>query len=113
MVLPWERRFIRGVFQRDGDGAVSLGRGGGKSAIVAGIAAAVVDPAGPLNGPRREVVCCAASFSQARIIYEDVLAFLGDKYDLADRKTWRKQDSAKQRMARAPGDWGAGAVHRL
>ena len=94
VVLPWERRLIRGVFNTDGDGAVSVGRGNGKSAIVAGIAAAVVDPAGPLNGPRREVVCCAASFSQARIIYEDVLAFLGDKYDLADRKTWRKQDSA-------------------
>ena len=47
VVLPWERRLIRGVFNTDGDGAVSVGRGNGKSAIVAGIAAAVVDPKGP------------------------------------------------------------------
>ena len=95
-VLPWERRFVRGGFRRAGDSALTVGRGNGKSALVAGIAAAMVDPAGPLHGRRREVVCVAASFDQSRIIFEDVLAFLGDRYDLADRATWRKQDSANR-----------------
>ena len=55
-----------------------------------------VDPDGPLHGPRREVVCCAASFEQARIVYEDVLAFLADRHELDDRRRWRKQDTANR-----------------
>ena len=70
-----------------------MARGNGKSAVVAGIAAAVVDPVGPLHGARRHVVCTAASLAQARVIFEDVLAFLGDFYDLDNRKEWRKQDT--------------------
>ena len=92
VVLPWERRLLR-LFDRPGNGATSVGRGNGKSAIVAAIAAAVLDPDGPLHGPRREVVCAAASFGQARIIFEDVVAMLGDRYDLGDRQHWRKMDS--------------------
>ena len=64
---------------------------------MAGIAAAMVDPAGPLHGRRREVVCCSGVAStRARIIFEDVLAFLGGRYDLSDRSVWRKQDSANR-----------------
>ena len=76
--------------------ALSVGRGNGKSALVAAIASAVVDPEGPLHGPRREVVCVASSFEQARVIYEDVLAFLGARYELDDRRRWRKQDTANR-----------------
>ena len=36
VLLPWERRFIRGAFGVDGDAAVSVSRGNGKSAVVAG-----------------------------------------------------------------------------
>ena len=96
VVLPWERRFIRGAFRGPGDSALTVGRGNGKSALVAGIAAAMVDSSGPLHGRRREVVCVAASFDQSRIIFEDVLAFLGNRYDLGDRSAWRKQDSANR-----------------
>ena len=95
-VLRWERRFLRGAFRQAGDAALSVARGNGKSALVAGIAAAVVDPEGPLTGRRREVVCCAASFEQSRVIFEDVLAFVGERYDLGDRARWRKQDSANR-----------------
>ena len=94
-VLPRERRFIRGAFRGLGDSALTVGRGNGKSALVAGIAAAMVDPDGTLHGRRREVVCVAASFDQSRI-FEDVLAFLGERYDLGDRSAWRKQDSANR-----------------
>ena len=93
-VLGWERRFLRGAFRGAGDAGLSVARGNGKSALLAAVAAAVVDPAGPLHGRRREVVVSAASFQQGRVIYEDVLAFLGARYDLGDRAEWRRQDSA-------------------
>ena len=92
-VLPWERRFLRGAFGVRGPAALSVARGNGKSALVAGVACAVADPQGPFHGRRREVVCVASSFSQAKIIYEDVLAMLGERYDLGERKVWRRQDS--------------------
>ena len=96
VALPWQRRFLRHAFRGPGDAAVSVARGSGKSALVAGVACAVVDPRGPLNGARREVVCVAASFEQSRVIFEDVLAFIGDLYDLENREQWRKQDSANR-----------------
>ena len=93
-VLPWERRFITGAFRGPGDSALSVARGNGKSCVVAAIATAVVDPAGPLTGNRREVLCVASSFSQARVVFEDVLYFLRSAgHDLGDRKRWRLQDS--------------------
>ena len=95
-VLPWERRFVRGAFGQSGHACISCARGQGKSALVAGIAAAVVDPAGPLHGNRREAVCVASSFDQSRVIFEDVLSFLRARYDLADRRRWRVQDSANR-----------------
>lgn len=95
-VLPWERRFVRGAFRTGRHAAISVARGNGKSAIVAGLAAAVVDPDGPLHGRRREVVAVASSFDQGKIIFEDVQAFLREKHDLSDRKTWRVQDSANR-----------------
>ena len=93
-VWPWERRFLRGAFGRPGDAAISCARGQGKSAFISALAAAVVVPGGPLHGPRREVVCVASSFLQARIVFEDVLAYArGLGHDLADRSKWRLQDS--------------------
>ena len=94
VLLPWERRFIRGAFGVDGDAAVSVSRGNGKSAVVAGIACAVVDPDGPLHGARREVVIAAAAFSQSRVIYEDVLAMMRVKSGgKLNSQVWRTQDS--------------------
>ena len=98
VVLPWERRFIYGAWSGPGDAALSVGRGNGKSALVAALASAVVDPAGPLGGPRREVVCVAASFEQSRIIFEDVLSFLGARYDLGRRDRWRLLNSAQKAL---------------
>ena len=93
-VLPWQSRFIRGTFRQAGDSALSVGRGNGKSALCAAVACAVADPAGPLHGRRREVVVVASSFAQGRIIFEDSLGFLAERYDLSDRSEWRRQDSA-------------------
>ena len=98
-VLPWERRFVRGAFGTPGPAALSVARGNGKSALVAGIAAAVVDPDGPLHGNRRECVCVAGSFDQARgTIFEDVLGFLRARHNLGNRSVWRVQDSANRAL---------------
>ena len=91
-----EKKFILGAFDVTGPAALSVGRGNGKSALVAGIACAVLDPAGPLHGNRRECVVVASSFEQSRVIYEDVLAFLRARYDLSDREVWRVQDSSNR-----------------
>ncbi|MCE2494033.1 MAG: terminase [Alphaproteobacteria bacterium] len=87
---------MRGAFGRPGHAALSVARGNGKSALVAGIAAAVADPDGPLHGNRREAVCVASSFDQGRTIFEDVLAFLRGRHDLGHRGRWRIQDSANR-----------------
>ena len=71
---PGKSRFILGTFGQPGNSALSIGRGNGKSALVAGIASAVVVPGAPLHGRRREVICVASSFQQARVIFEDVLS---------------------------------------
>lgn len=93
VVLDWEARFLRGSFGVVGDSAITVARGNGKSALVAAVAAAVIDPSGPLHGRRREVVVVAASLSQARIIFEDVVAFLGGRYNLDERKHWRSNNT--------------------
>ena len=94
-VWPWEKRFLLGTFSQPGNAALSIARGNGKSAFVGALAAAVVCPGAPLHGTRREVICVASSFQQARIIFEDVLAYArGLGHDLSDRELWRRQDSA-------------------
>ena len=44
--------------------------------------------------PRSETVIVASSFEQARIAFEHVVAFMGDKLD--DRTTWKVWDTAQQ-----------------
>ena len=92
-VLPWQRRFVRGAFAPGvQSAALSVARGNGKTALLSGIAAATLD--GPLMVPRGETVIVASSFEQARIGFEHVIAFMGDK--LADRNRWKIWDTAQQ-----------------
>ncbi|MDE0235879.1 MAG: hypothetical protein OXN95_01475 [bacterium] len=73
---PWEAHFCRGAFKDDGDAALSMARGNRKSALMAGIATATVDPLGTLTGSRFEAMPVASSFYLSLIIFEDALAFL-------------------------------------
>ena len=92
-VMPWERRFLRGAFAPGVvESALSVARGNGKTAFLAGVACATLD--GPLAGGRGETILVASSFEQARIAFEHVLAFLRERYDLSDGKEWRVWDSA-------------------
>ena len=95
-VLPWERKFINGAFKAPDDSALTVARGDGKSALVAALACAVVDPDGPLHGNRRHVDVFASSFDQGRTIFEDVLSFLSQRHDLEKRSIWRKQDTVNR-----------------
>ena len=89
-VLPWQARFVRGAF---GEGvqsaALSVGRGNGKSTLVAGIACSALD--GPLAVPRSEVLIVAASYQQGRVCFDHLKAFMDDR--LTDKRTWRVQDT--------------------
>ena len=92
-VLPWQSRLVRGGFARDVQStALSIGRGNGKTALLSGIAAATLD--GPLAVPRGETVIVASSFEQARIAFEHVIAFMGDRLD--DKRRWLIWNTAQQ-----------------
>ena len=88
-LFPWEIRFLHHLARTEGDVALSVARGNGKSALCAAIGAAVID--GPLRQDGAEVVLVASSFAQACIMGRDVVAYLGDRLD--DRTTWRKRDN--------------------
>ena len=71
-----------------------MGRGNGKSALLAAVACATVD--GPLVQRRAETVCVASSFGQSRVIFEHVLAFLRpviERDGTGKKDRWRIQDS--------------------
>ena len=88
-LFPWQRRFLTGCFRQDGDAALSIARGAGKTTLMAGIACAFID--GPLRQPRAEVVAIASSFAQGKLLFDHCRAFMGDR--LQDKRTWRVSDS--------------------
>ena len=93
VVLAWQKRFIKQAFREGVEtGAVTVGRGSGKTSLLAAIACAHLD--GPMAVDRGEVVIIASSFDQARIGFEHCLAYLGDK--LKDRRRFRVWDTAQQ-----------------
>lgn len=94
-VLPWQRRFIREVLRPEHRlSALSVARGNGKTTILAALACAYL--VGPLAQQRGEIVLVAASFDQARIAYDHVLAFLAVEQGDPD---WRIADSSTRAEA--------------
>ena len=98
-LLYWQRRFLR-CFDRPGDAAVSLGRGGGKSTLIAAIAAAAVDVDGPLVEAGASTVVVASSFDQGKeAIFDMMMWFLRpslERYGRGPRDRFRVQDSANR-----------------
>ena len=90
---PWQKRFLRGAFGQDGDAALTVGRGAGKTTLIAAVASAALD--GPLMVPNSETVIVASSFEQARLAFRHLLAFMAPKIE-AKPKDWRIQDSANR-----------------
>ena len=98
-LLGWQRRFLR-CFDRPGDAAVSLARGGGKSTFIAAIGAATVDVGGPLVEPGAHTIVVASSFDQAKeAVFDQVLWFLRptlERYGSGPKDRFRVQDSANR-----------------
>ena len=98
-LIGWQTRLLR-CFDRPGDAALSLGRGGGKSTLIAAIGAAAVDVGGPLAEPGAQTVVVASSFDQAKeAVFDQTLWFLGPtlaKYGTGPRGRFRLQDSANR-----------------
>ena len=95
-VQPWERDFLNRFESSSRDAAISVPRGAGKTKLAAAIGCAVVDPRSSFHGG--EVVSCASSFSQARLVFEDALDLLGPtiaKGGTGKSGLWRIQDSVK------------------
>ncbi|WP_419936901.1 hypothetical protein [Candidatus Palauibacter sp.] len=68
-VLDWQREFVEAAFSPGViSGALSVGRGCGKTVLLAGLGAAVL--AGPLAGHRRQCVIVSATLEQGRIVFD-------------------------------------------
>ena len=87
-LFPWQKKFLNGVFRHDdGDALLSVGRGAGKTTLIAGIGTAAIDDDGPLLKLRGDTVIVGPSLDQSKISFGHILAFLGEK--LYDRKRYR------------------------
>ena len=94
-LLPWQRRFLQGAFGQPDDAGLTLGRGCGKTTLVAAIAAATVDIDGPLVEPMAETLVVASSFDQGLIAYRHIQNFLRPSIE-AHKGRFRIQDSANR-----------------
>ena len=69
-----------------------MGRSGGKSTWIAGIACAALD--GPLAVQRGEILVVASSFSQGKIVFDHAFWFLKPAF-VAEPKRWRIMDTSQ------------------
>ncbi len=84
VVVPWQRRLFAAVERRGVQViATSCARANGKTAVSALIARAYL-PGGPLHKPGREVLVVSASHPQARLVIEDLEAWRGEDWLVAN-----------------------------
>ena len=92
-VLPWQRRFLAGSFRGPAlTSALSIARAGGKTTLLSAVA--VMALLGPLRQRRDETVLVASSFSQAKISFDHILAFMRPLLK-ADKAKWRVAASSQ------------------
>lgn len=109
VVLPYQRRFLRGAF---GDGvgisALSMARGGGKTGLGSALAADFLLSDGVLHRKRGEFVFIASAFAQAKIGFDGVVGMLTDsgrldEYRVLDHENMaliqHKETGARLRVA--------------
>ena len=93
VMLPWAKRFIRGILQPGvTTAAISMGRGNAKSSVCSYVACAALW--GPLARKQSTIACVAASLEQSRIIFQQVCYQLPDG-GVTNNKRWRVWDSAQ------------------
>lgn len=75
-VWPWERRFLSGAFRPGiAEAVLSVGRGAGKTTLIAGIATACLNAPGVAQ-PESEILVIASSQDQGGIAFRHMLRFL-------------------------------------
>ena len=88
---------MKGAFRNDvSEAALSVGRGNGKTTLVAGLGAAGGRWAS--RSSKAETLLVASSFEQGRISFEHILAFLRERHgaELDNKSKWRIWDTAQQ-----------------
>ncbi len=90
-LAPFQERFIARAFAPETEIAGwSMSRGNGKSSMIGWIIENALTPGAALFTPGREVILCAASFAQARIVFDVVrqgLAAFARDYAISDNAT--------------------------
>ena len=94
-LLGWQKRFLAGAFGNEGDAALSMARGNGKTTFTAAIACATVDVDAPLVAPMAECLLVASSFDQGLIAFRFILNFLKPTLERYGSR-FRVQDSANR-----------------
>ena len=95
-LLPWQRRYLKQSLQKSvTESALSMGRGGGKSTLIAGIGCAFLEADG-VKQPGSEITVVASSINQGQIIFDHVLRFLEPRL-----KSYRKQQSEHKMQLKA------------
>lgn len=74
-VMPWQKKFCKAVLKYN-TVALSMGRGNAKTTTAAGIAAAALDPKGPLWVKRGTIILVASASQQAMVAFDHLLFFL-------------------------------------
>ena len=88
-VLRWQARFLRGALAPGvSESSLSVGRGAGKSTLIAAIGCAALD--GPLMEPNAEILIVASSHEQGQIIFRHILRFLDT---IGESEKWRVSDT--------------------
>ena len=91
-LLGWERKFLRGVLAPGvQEGAITISRANGKSTLLGALSAATLFGPEEFVIPGTEVVIFAASFTQAKIIFEVVLEFVDGAFE--DRSGFKINDN--------------------
>lgn len=92
---PWQREFIEAVYREDDEGnrpvrtaVLSLARKNGKSQLAAALA--LCHLAGPESESRGEVYACANDRFQAGKIFSEMVAFIGEHAEIAERLNIRR-----------------------
>ena len=113
MLRPFQKKFLQAAIAPDIDtAALSVPRGNGKSWLAGYLAASALKQI----RPGQEVVLCAASIEQARIVFRFVRSMLGEKTgfsytDSANRISITRNDGAKLRVIGSNGKTAMGLVN--
>lgn len=92
-LLAWQKRFLKGAFDGEGNAALTMARSNGKSTFAAAIARCTLTPDAPLHEPFADNMIVAPTFANGGVLFRHVLHFLRPELE-AHKRDWRVVDSA-------------------